>query len=61
MQDPQIRERDTHWAARRNALIEELTPVLRAQCPEATWVQLGARVVAEVDVRMLYERFGHEP
>jgi hypothetical protein len=54
-------ERDAHWKTRRTRLIEELTPQLRAQHPGDTWPQLSTRVLAEVDLRLLYERFGNEP
>jgi hypothetical protein len=56
-----LAERDAKWTTRRALLIEELASEARARHPNASWAQLSARVMAEVDLRMLYERFGHEP
>jgi hypothetical protein len=60
-QDVPLAERDAKWTLRRSLLIEELTPQLRAQHPSASWAQISARVIAEVDLRMLHERFGQVP
>ena len=47
--------------ARRTSLISELTPSIRALHPDASWKDLADRIAAEVDLRLLYERFGSEP
>lgn len=55
------RGRDAKWTVRRTALIAEVTSAVRAQFPSALRTQLTATIMAEVDLRMLYERFGNEP
>jgi hypothetical protein len=59
MQDIQLR--DKRWQARRTQLIEDLSPVVRAQYPNASWKELLALVETAADTKLLYERFGMEP
>ena len=49
------------WDARRLELIKELTPEIRAKFPLVSWKTHGELVTAAVEVKLLYERFGHEP
>ena len=49
------------WGARRRQLLEEVTSSMRKRFPNLSWKTHSELVEAEVDARLLYERYGREP
>lgn len=52
---------DSRWEKRRAEIIAEITPALRAQYPELSWQQLNVLIDKRADLRLIYDRFSHEP
>jgi hypothetical protein len=53
--------RELLWDDRRAQLIAELTPEVREEKPHLTPRSVQAIVVKRADMKLLYERFSHEP
>lgn len=52
---------DARWDRRRAEIVAELAPKLAAQYPHLPVDALRELIETRADVRLIYDRFGHEP